>query len=122
MTDVAIPPDALVTDGKGLTVYAGFLDAGSARGFDAALRRSQTGAPAVEDMAADPLAATKADHRKGLTPECIKQMGCIVTVALPARLADMDIAVPFSPVAYWSAWSEMTGVAREPDPLPPRTA
>ncbi len=67
--DVAIPPDALVTDGKGITVYAGFLDAGSARGFDAALRRSQTGAPAVEDMAADPLAATKADHRKGLTPE-----------------------------------------------------
>ena len=59
---------------------------------------------------------------KGLTPECIKQMGCIVTIALPTRLADMDIAVLFSPVAYWSARSEMTGVAREPDPLPPRTA
>ena len=59
---------------------------------------------------------------KGLTPECIKQMGCVVTVALPARLADMDIAVLFSPVAYWSARSEMTGVGREPDPLPPRTA
>ena len=59
---------------------------------------------------------------KGLTPECIKQMGCIVTVALPTRLADMDTAVLFSPVAYWSARSEMTGVAREPEPLPPRTA
>ena len=59
---------------------------------------------------------------KGLTPECIKQMGCIVTVALPTRLADMDTAVLFSPIAYWSARSEMTGVAREPDPFPPRTA
>lgn len=59
---------------------------------------------------------------KGLTPECIKQMGCIVTVALPARLADIVTAVLFSPVAYWSARSEMIGVTREPDPLPPRTA
>ncbi|OWK40463.1 hypothetical protein FRUB_05382 [Fimbriiglobus ruber] len=67
--EVAVPPDAAVTEGKGLTVYAGFLDAGSPRGFDPALRRSQTGAPAVEDMAADPLAATKPDNRKGLTPE-----------------------------------------------------
>src|SRR5262245_64484722 len=67
--DAPVPADALVMDGKGLTVYAGFIDAGSSRGFDAALRRSQTGAPGVEDLAADPLAATKADHRKGLTPE-----------------------------------------------------
>jgi hypothetical protein len=59
---------------------------------------------------------------KGLTSECIKQIGCIVTVALPTRLVDMDTAVLFSPVAYWSAWSKMTGVAREPEPLPPRTA
>ena len=35
-SDVAIPPDALVTEGKGLTVYPGFLDAGSPRGFDPA--------------------------------------------------------------------------------------
>jgi imidazolonepropionase-like amidohydrolase len=64
-----VPPDAVVTDGKGLTVYPGFIDAGSARGFDAALRRSETGAPAVENIAADPLIATKPDNRKGLTPE-----------------------------------------------------
>lgn len=67
--DVPVPPDAAVTEGKGMTVYAGFVDAGSPRGFDAALRRSQTGPPAVEDTAADPLIATKPDHRKGLTPE-----------------------------------------------------
>ena len=52
-----------------VTVYAGFVDAGSPRGYDAALRRSQAGPPAVEDIAADPLAATKPDNRKGLTPE-----------------------------------------------------
>ena len=67
--DVAVPPDAVVTDGKGLTVYAGFVDAGSPRGYDAALRRSAGGPPAPEDLAAGPLAATKPDHRKGMTPE-----------------------------------------------------
>ena len=59
---------------------------------------------------------------KGLTPECIKQMGCVASAALPARLADNDTVFAFSPVVYWSAWSERTGVAREPEPLPPRTA
>src|SRR5262245_60061823 len=67
--DVAVPPDALVIEGKGLTVYPGFIDAGSSRGFDATLRRSQGGPPAVEDTAADALAATKPDNRKGFTPE-----------------------------------------------------
>jgi len=59
---------------------------------------------------------------KGLTPECIKQMGCVANAALPVRLADGEGASAFVPVAYWSTWSEMTGVARTPDPLPPRTA
>src|SRR5215470_5856935 len=67
--DVEVPPDALVTEGKGLTVYPGFIDAGSSRGYDPALRRSQGGPPAAEDIAADPLAATKPDNRKGFTPE-----------------------------------------------------
>src|SRR5262245_26041292 len=66
---VKAPPDALVVDGKGLTVYAGFVDALSNWGFDPALRRSEIGAPAVEDFAAEALAATKPDNRKGITPE-----------------------------------------------------
>ena len=37
--DAVIPPDAAVTEGKGLTVYPGFIDAGSLRGFDPSLRR-----------------------------------------------------------------------------------
>jgi imidazolonepropionase-like amidohydrolase len=67
--DVTAPPEALVIDGKGLTVYAGFIDAMSNWGFDNALRRSEAGAPAAEDLAAEALAATKPDNRKGMTPE-----------------------------------------------------
>jgi len=64
-----IPADSVVIDGTGLTVYAGFLDAGSPRGFDPALRRPEGGPPVTEDLASDILAATKPDNRKGLTPE-----------------------------------------------------
>ena len=71
--DVPIPPDAAITDGKGLIVYPGFIDAGSTRGLDSTLRRSQGGAAAIEDMASDPLIATKPDNRKGLTPEFAAQ-------------------------------------------------
>src|SRR5262245_7827916 len=67
--DVKPPADALVIDGKGLTVYPGFVDALSNWGFDPTLRRSEIGAPAVEDFASEVLAATKPDNRKGLTPE-----------------------------------------------------
>lgn len=67
--DVKAPADALVMDGTGLTVYPGFLDAMSNWGYDNALRRSEGGAPAPEDLAAEALAATKPDNRKGITPE-----------------------------------------------------
>ncbi len=67
--DVNVPADALSIDGKGLTVYPGFLDGLSNWGFDQALRRSEMGAPAAEDLASEALIATKPDNRKGLTPE-----------------------------------------------------
>src|SRR5262249_42013643 len=67
--DVPVPPDALTIDGQGLTVYPGLVDALSTWGFDPALRRSEGGPPAAEDLAAEALIATKADNRKGLTPE-----------------------------------------------------
>jgi imidazolonepropionase-like amidohydrolase len=67
--DVKAPPEALAIDGKGLTVYPGFIDALSNWGFDTALRRSESGPPAVEDYASEALAATKPDNRKGMTPE-----------------------------------------------------
>src|SRR5262249_39909860 len=67
--DVKAPADALVIEGKGLTVYAGFLDALSNWGFDTSLRRSESGPAAVEDLASEALTATKPDNRKGITPE-----------------------------------------------------
>ncbi len=69
--DVKVPADALVIDCAGLTIYSGFIDALSTWGFDNALRRSEGGAAAAEDLASDALAATKADNRKGMTPEFI---------------------------------------------------
>src|SRR5216683_1108026 len=67
--DAKVPVDALVMDGKGLTVYPGFLDTLSNWGFDPALRRSESGSPAPEDYASEALATTKPDNRKGMTPE-----------------------------------------------------
>lgn len=58
---------------------------------------------------------------KGMTPDCIKQMGCVTDAALPARAVNLDIAVHFSEVDYWSAWSRLADFIREPEPLPPRT-
>ena len=58
---------------------------------------------------------------KGMTPDCIKQMGCVTDAALPARTVNLDIAVHFSNVDYWSAWSTLADFVREPEPLPPRT-
>lgn len=67
--DVKPPTDAEIIEGKDLVVYPGFIDAGNTWGVDSALRRSESGPPEPVDLAADSLAATKADNRKGLTPE-----------------------------------------------------
>jgi imidazolonepropionase-like amidohydrolase len=67
--EVKPPADALVIEGKGLTVYPGFIDACDHWGFDSALRRSQVGDPGPVDYTSAALAATKADNRKGMTPE-----------------------------------------------------
>lgn len=73
------------------------------------------------DMAM-PDAGTPMAPCKGLTSDCVKQMGCVVNLALPARLPSTDMVFVASLVAYWSAGSLLVGVARQPEPLPPRTA
>jgi imidazolonepropionase-like amidohydrolase len=67
--DATVPAGALVVEGKGKTVYAGFVDALGTWGYDPALRRSEAGPAAVEDLTSEALAATKPDNRKGITPE-----------------------------------------------------
>jgi imidazolonepropionase-like amidohydrolase len=69
--NISIPGDALVIEGHGLTVYPGFIDAGSTWGIDLTLRRSEAGPPEPVDYASEALAATKADNRKGVTPEFV---------------------------------------------------
>src|ERR1043166_8102620 len=67
--DIKAPPDAIKIKGDGLTVYPGFIDACGTWGYDATMRRSEIGPTSPEDLASESLAATKADNRKGLTPE-----------------------------------------------------
>ena len=67
--DTAIPFDAEVIDGKGLTVYPGFIDLYTTLGQRPGIDRSQTGRGKPVDLAESPLAATPADNRRGLTPE-----------------------------------------------------
>lgn len=58
---------------------------------------------------------------KGMTSDCLKQMGCVANAALPARTMSFDIAVQSSSVDYWSLWSKLVDFVPEPEPLPPRT-
>ncbi len=118
--DVKPPADALIIDGTGLTVYAGFIDAGSTWGVDLNLRRTEAGPPETVDYASEALAATKADNRKGIFPEF--ETGAALQVneehadawrhqGITARLAMPDAAV----LAGQSALVSLSGA-------PPRTA
>lgn len=66
--DLKVPADAEVISGKGLFVYAGFIDAGTTQLLDTEQKpKPAPGQP--WDSARYVLAATKPDNRKGLTPE-----------------------------------------------------
>ena len=73
------------------------------------------------------MSAAGADHGKpmapckSMTPDCIKQMGCVTDVALPARLVNDAFVAHFTTVDYWSALSKLAELSRPPEPLPPRT-
>jgi hypothetical protein len=58
---------------------------------------------------------------KGMTPDCIKMMGCVTAVALPARFVSHEFVAHFTAVDYWSTSSETAELVRTPEPLPPRT-
>ena len=66
---VVAPPDALVEDGKGLTVYAGWIDAGATFPLDLGspegARAREGTPPALQD---DPPIATPEARRKGIRP------------------------------------------------------
>lgn len=58
---------------------------------------------------------------KGMTPDCIKQMGCITDVGFPARLTVAGFSVTSIQVSYWHSRPAMMGLANTPEPMPPRT-
>ena len=66
---VAIPFDAEVIDGKGMFVYAGFLDLYTTLGVPAGAVRSLTGPGRSASTGDYPLPRTPTDNRNGLTPE-----------------------------------------------------
>lgn len=68
-TDLAIPSDALRVDVTGLIVHAGFLDAGTTRGYDAKQRPNPTPDESNVDVTAKAYAATPQADRHLVTPE-----------------------------------------------------
>jgi hypothetical protein len=58
---------------------------------------------------------------KGMTPDCIKLMGCAAVNALPADFLTQASTVQYSAIDYWTFESELASSDREPEPIPPRT-
>ena len=67
--DLTIPPEFQVHEGTGLVVYPGFMDSANSWGVNMDLRRSAGGPPEPTDLAAEALATTSRDNRKGVFPE-----------------------------------------------------
>lgn len=59
---------------------------------------------------------------KGITPDCLKLMGCVTVTALPTRYTTHVIVVQYGSVNYPTLSSKLTGLDHRPDPFPPRTA
>lgn len=55
---------------------------------------------------------------KGITPECIKQMGCIGFPSLPAT-HQLSTSVTYAVVSYHLLQQSVQGVSPEPDLFPP---
>ena len=56
---------------------------------------------------------------KGIVLDCVKQMGCLGTPALPDRSAAVSVPIAYSIVAYWAHGSALLGQNVEPEVFPP---
>jgi hypothetical protein len=56
---------------------------------------------------------------KGIMLDCVKQMGCLGTPALPDRADAASVPVAYSMVAYWSPDPLLAGREVEPELFPP---
>ncbi len=59
---------------------------------------------------------------KTMTVDCLKNFDCVTDIALRARLAAFEVLAHPTSVDYWSAWSDLAGLVRVPEPIPPRMA
>ncbi|MDB5363174.1 MAG: hypothetical protein JWO51_4471, partial [Rhodospirillales bacterium] len=59
---------------------------------------------------------------KGMTADCIKQMGCVTVAALPVPFITHESAVQYGAIDYWASHPKLVSLDHEPEPLPPRTA
>jgi hypothetical protein len=59
---------------------------------------------------------------KGMTADCIKQMGCVTAAALPVPFITHESIVQYGAIDYWASHSKLVSLHHEPEPLPPRTA
>ena len=59
---------------------------------------------------------------KGLTADCIKQMGCVTAVGLPVPFTPPETTVEYAAVAYWASLFRLVSLDRQPEPQPPRAA
>jgi len=58
---------------------------------------------------------------KGMTADCLDQMGCIAVTALPAPFLIHESTVRYRSVDYWVSLSKLDSLDLVPEPLPPRT-
>jgi hypothetical protein len=56
---------------------------------------------------------------KGIMPDCVKQMGCLGSPALPERPDAVYVPVSYNVVTYWLPCPVLSGRDVEPDLLPP---
>lgn len=65
-------------------------------------------------------ANNSSDHMpcKGITPDCIKQMGCIGVSSLP-RAAAFATPVTYATVDYWAPLLRLDGLSHKPALFPP---
>ena len=56
---------------------------------------------------------------KGIMLDCVKQMGCLGTPALPDRAGAVSMPAAYSIVVYWSPGPVLSGREVEPELFPP---
>ena len=85
----------------------------------AASRAAGSDCPHMAAMQAKDMGTAPAMPRKGIDPECVKQMKCLGTAGLPLPQLTASAVFAYSKVAYWLLASFPGGRSIKPALLPP---